>query len=246
MLRIAALWRHPIKGHGHEALSTSDFIAGKTMPWDRKWAVAHEAAKTDGRTWASCANFSRGGKAPQLMAVRAVTDTDTGIINLSHPDAETLSFAPDGDTADFLAWCKNLMPQDRAQSVKVVRADVGMTDTPYTSISLLNTASLADLSDKIGADMAQTRFRGNIWIDGAEPWDEFNWIGKEIRIGTAEFEVVEPITRCLATHANPQTGERDADVLNTLTQHWGHKDFGVYLRATKSGHASVQDKIEFL
>ena len=43
--QFAALWRHPIKGHGREALETVDLTEGRTMPWDRRWAVAHEAAK---------------------------------------------------------------------------------------------------------------------------------------------------------------------------------------------------------
>ena len=30
------------------------------------------------------------------------------------------------------------------------------------------------------------------------------------------FEVVKPKTRCLATHANPLSGERDIDVMNIL------------------------------
>ena len=45
--RVTALWRHPIKSHGREALTRARLTAGATMPWDRTWAVAHDAARTD-------------------------------------------------------------------------------------------------------------------------------------------------------------------------------------------------------
>jgi uncharacterized protein YcbX len=52
-----------------------------------------------------------------------------------------------------------------------------------------------------------------------------------MRIGNVEFDVVEPKTRCLATHANPQTGERDLQVMQTLVKAFGHREptFGVAL-----------------
>ena len=55
--RVSALWRHPIKGHGVEAVHATTFTPGGTMPWDRVWAIAHEAAKVPpGRgAWAPCA-----------------------------------------------------------------------------------------------------------------------------------------------------------------------------------------------
>ena len=41
MINVAALWRHPIKSHGREALQTVALTAGQTMPFDRTWAVMH-------------------------------------------------------------------------------------------------------------------------------------------------------------------------------------------------------------
>ena len=41
------------------------------------------------------------------------------------------------------------------------------------------------------------------------PFEEFNWVGSNIKIGEEELEVVEPIERCNATKTNPQNGIRD-------------------------------------
>jgi len=42
-------------------------------------------------------------------------------------------------------------------------------------------------------------------------------------MGAVKFEVVKPKTRCLATHANPETGERDLPILTTLIQKIGQE-----------------------
>ncbi len=227
-ISIAALWRHPIKSHGRETLERVSLTLGQTMPWDRRWAVAHEAAKTDGSAWAKCMNFSRGAKAPSLMAINASSDEIAGTVTLTHPDLNPLTFNPDEDAAAFLNWVRPIMPEDRAQSKSIVRVDGrGMTDTDFPSISLLNIASNDALSAEMNQPLSMNRWRGNIHMEGLAPWEEKEWIGKTLRIGTVEFLVREEITRCLATTANPETGIRDADTLKTLNSVYGHREFGV-------------------
>ena len=145
---LAHIWRHPIKSHGHEALTTIKVSAGKTLPWDRTWAVAHEAAKADGTDWAPCANFSRGAKAPALMAISATLNEETEQVTLTHPDRPDLTFSPDEEPEKLLEWVSPLMPQDRAASARILRvAGRGMTDTPFPSISLGSLSTLKSLSD---------------------------------------------------------------------------------------------------
>jgi uncharacterized protein YcbX len=68
-------------------------------------------------------------------------------------------------------------------------------------------------------------------------WEEQSWVGQKIRIGTVEFNVVKPKTRCLATHANPITGERDLPILTTLTGKIGQENptFAVAMSPTAAG-----------
>jgi uncharacterized protein len=187
--RVAHLWRHPIKGHGVEAVARTTLEAGATMPWDRVWAIAHEAAKVaPGQgPWAPCANFSRGAKSPALMAIRAETDEARGRVRLTHPDAEPIEVAPDdpADEARLVAWVTPLAAADRARPAYVVRADRGMTDSPFPSIAVLGLASLAALSGRMGRPLAMERFRGNVWLDGSSRGQEFGWIGREIAVGGA-------------------------------------------------------------
>jgi GTP-binding protein len=53
---------------------------------------------------------------------------------------------------------------------------------------------------------------------------------------------VEPIGRCRATEANPDTGRRDANTLAALEDGWGHTRFGVYAMVRKGGRVAVGDR----
>ena len=219
------------------------------MPWDRCWAVAHEASPADGSAWVPCVNFSRGSKAPKLMAINAKLDETAQTLTLSHPDRKGFTFQPDDiqQLSGFLAWVRPLMPPNRAQSARIIRLkDRGFTDTDFASISINSHASLRALSERVGLPLSPLRWRGNIWLDDLEPWAEHNWIGQQFRIGTVQFEGVEPIVRCLATTANPQTGERDADTLGALNDGWNHQNFGLYARVIESGKISIEDTLELL
>ena len=240
--RLALICRHPLKGHGREELASVRLSAGACLPWDRHWAVAHDAARlTDG--WNPCVNFARGAKAPALMAIDSTLDEATATLTLRHPDRGSLTFRPD-DPADlprFLSWVGPLNPANRAQPARIVSAGRGMTDSDFPSVSILTTASLRDLSACMGRDLSPHRWRGNLWLDGTEAWSEWDWIGRHIRIGTAVLKVQERITRCSATTVDPETGHSDADTLAALEGHFGHQDFGLYATVVQDGTIATGD-----
>ncbi|HQU68981.1 MAG TPA: MOSC domain-containing protein [Albidovulum sp.] len=247
--RLASIQRHPLKSHGRETLAGVTLSPGAALPWDRRWAVAHDAARIVDGAWAPCQNFSRGSKAPALMAINAALDEATVTLTLTHPDRPALSFRPDddADTARFLDWLRPLSPPDRAQPARIYSAaDFAMTDTDYQSVSILSLASNADLGARMGVDLSPLRWRGNLWLEGLAPWAERDWLGKTVRIGEALLAVEENIVRCLATTANPATGERDADTLGALNALHGAQEFGVYARVIEGGAIRQGDKAELV
>jgi uncharacterized protein YcbX len=244
-MQLTRICRHPIKAHGREDIASVLLSAGACLPNDRRWAVAHEAAKLS-PGWNPCNNFHRGAKAPALMAITAKLDGDA--VTLRHPDRPDLTFKPDlaDDLALFLNWIAPLSPADRAQPARIVSADCGMTDSDFPSISILCNASLDALAGKIGQPVSADRFRGNLWLDGSTPFAEFDWIGRDIQIGAAILTIKERITRCRATMVNPTTGLLDVDTLGTLSAAYGHKDFGVYAIVKQGGMIAVSDKAKLL
>ena len=242
-VRLAHICRHPIKGHGREALASVLLSAGACLPMDRHWAVAHDAARLN-EGWNPCVNFARGAKAPGLMAITARLDEDLGEMTLWHPERGELRFRPDhaADLVRFLAWVGPLNPAQRAQPARIVTAGRGMTDSEFPSVSILSRSSLAELSARMGHDLSVDRWRGNLWIDGAEPWAEFGWIGRHIQVGAAVLRIEERITRCTATSVDPQTGVVDCDILHGLQHAFGHMDFGVYAVVVTGGPVAVGDQ----
>ena len=246
---VASIQRHPLKSHGREALASVTLTPGTGLPWDRHWAVAHEAAKLTEGEWGPCANFSIGAKAPRLMAIDARLDEATAALTLRHPEAPEITFRPDDpdDAARFIDWVQPLCPPDRARPARVYSVPGrGLTDTDYPSVSLISLASNRALGEHMGLDLSPLRWRANIWIEGANPFEERGWIGRRMRVGTAVLEIVEPKVRCLATTANPATGRRDADTLTALRALHGDQDFGVYARVVAAGTVSAGDAAELL
>ena len=241
--RLAQIWRHPIKGHGREALERVTLSSGATLPFDRAWAVAHEAARLEAGRWAPCQNFARGAKAPALMAISAELDEGAGLLRLRHPDLPEIEIDPDdpADAARFLEWSAPLNPPDRARPVALVRAAQPFTDTDFPSVAILSLASQRALGQRMGVALDVGRWRGNLWLDGLAPWEEMEMIGREIAIGPARLRVREPITRCRATMANPATGRIDADTLAGLEAATGAQDFGVYAEVVAGGPVAVGD-----
>jgi uncharacterized protein len=193
-------------------------------------------------------NFSRGAKSPQLMAITARLDEATGVVQLQHPQAGSLTFRPDepGDLPAFLAWATPLVAEGRLPPVGIARHEGGMTDSSYPTVSILSLSSLADLSKRMGMDLSIHRWRANLWLSGADAWAELGWIGQKLQIGGAVLEVVERIGRCRATSANPITGEIDGDTLAALQRNFGHTDFGVFARVISGGTLALGDEWSLL
>jgi len=243
---LTDIWRFPIKSHGREQLQSCTLEVGKTLPWDRHWAVAHSESTADGASWAPCHNFSRVAKAPNLAAISCQFDAATNQMQVRHPEREDLVFDPDKDGARFIDWARDFIPQNRAQSARLVRSETnGFTDSDFPSVTLCNMASHRAVSQRVGRPLSIHRWRGNIWFDGAAPWEEFDWMDREVQVGEAVLRVLERTDRCLTTHANPDTGKRDADVLPALDS-WGHRDFSVRAEVLAAGAVRVGDTVRRL
>ena len=242
--RVAQIWRHPIKSLGAEQIREVALEAGRTMPWDRVWALAHEKTRFEFDTpeWAPCQSFLRGSIAPQFAAISARSLSDERLC-LTHPKLGevTLDPAEEVDQARLIDWVRPICPEGPGPLRLARVPGRGMTDTDFPSVSVKSLASLRALSERMGITLHPRRFRGNFWLDGLAPWEEFDWVGSEIRIGGARLKIVERVVRCNATKSNPETGIGDADTLSALETHYGHKDFGVYAQVVEGGTVAEGD-----
>ena len=113
------------------------------------------------------------------------------------------------------------------------------------SISLLNIQSIKDFEKKSNNTVEPSIFRGNIYIDGVEPWAEREWLGKVITINKINFKVEKNIPRCVAINLKPKTDDNSVDLLQLLKKTYNHFDMGIFLTALEDGEVSIGNSIKF-
>ena len=111
------------------------------------------------------------------------------------------------------------------------------------SISLVNIRSIEDFKNKTNEEIEIQRFRGNIYVDGIEAWEERNWIGKIIKINNISFKVEKNIPRCVAINLKPNSDDNSLNLLQSLKKTFNHFDMGIYLTALDSGKINTGDII---
>lgn len=243
-MRIASLWRYPIKAVGREEVAQTVLKAGACMAWDRTWAVAHERAQieVEAQGWARCANFIRAASSPALMSVTAALNEETEEVTLRAPERPEVTLHPERDSAALLEWLGPLIADGRPAPSFVYRAEErGLTDSSSAGVTIGNLASHRAVEQRVGRPLSLHRWRANIWLDGLAPWEEFDWRDREIVLGGARLAIIGRTERCRATEANPDTGRRDTDTLGALKS-WGHQDFTVKAVVTESGPVAPTDK----
>ena len=111
------------------------------------------------------------------------------------------------------------------------------------SVSLLNIQSINDFQKRIDRKIETSIFRGNICIDGIEPWKEREWIGKVIKINDVSFKVEKNIPRCVAINLKPQTDDNSFNLLQLLKKTYNHFEMGIYLTALDNGEINIGNSI---
>ena len=258
---IVRLYRFPVKGMTAEPAERVSVLAGGAVEGDRVLGfIRANVVDTPDRPsalggWWGKRHFTALMVAPGVARLAARFDPDTHRLAIAL-DGAALA---DGDVA---------VAGDRARLADAVTRYVAGLGEPrlepgdgYTlvgdgvtprfhdrgpgHVTLVGAASVAALAQALGAPVDERRFRMNVTLDGLAPWAELEWIGRRVRIGAVEFDVTGPVVRCLATHANPEGGERDMDVMQTLTRVFGHAQptMGVLAVPRAAGEIAVGDVV---
>lgn len=114
------------------------------------------------------------------------------------------------------------------------------------SVSLITTGSLRELSRRVGCDVAEAQLRATFTVQTDEPHREDGWIGRRIRLGTAELEVRGDIPRCHVIDLDPASGTRRSAALRTLAGYRRQANgvmFGVGAVVTRPGRVQVGDPV---
>ncbi len=229
MARVAALHRYPVKGFTPDSCSSLTVKPDGRIVGDRVLAF-RMATATPGDGWAPKANFVVMMNTPRLALLKLRYDDAACRLHISHNGAKLAGGGRDEDGRARLATAVSQYVLGLEESPVVGHPErlplrlVGDGETPQFHdsregrVTLHGRGSLASLGAALGnGALNEHRFRTNVSVDGLAPWEELGWEGRRVRIGDVRFSVVRQLVRCLATHANPVTGQRDLPVLTTLT-----------------------------
>ncbi|MGJ0390456.1 MOSC domain-containing protein [Microbacterium sp. CGR1] len=232
MPHVVSLYRHPIKGFTAESVDELAVQPDGRIAGDRvlafRFADATAPEDRDGLDyWPKAKGLSLQDFAT-LASLRTRYDDQERRVRIEHAGSVLVEAGLDDDGRTQLAAAVTEFVLASAEGRRIQRpgrlplvlVGDGVTsrfqDRPRGYVSVHSSGSVSALGEALGTDVDDRRFRSNIVIDDAAAWSELDWTG-EVTVGDVSFDAAGPIVRCLATHANPDTGVRDAKVLTTLT-----------------------------
>jgi uncharacterized protein YcbX len=253
---IAALYRYPVKGLSPEPLERVSLAPGRCLPQDRRFAVALPSTAFDPAQpqWLSKTHFIMLMRDEKLAELRTGFDPASGMFSVERAGEQLLQVRitePEGRQsvgAFFTKFLDGLVegPLRVVEAPDHAFADARPKPNASTDqyVSLINRASIAALTARVGAPVDPLRFRANVYFDGPAAWKELDWLGRDIRIGRTRLRVIAAITRCAATAVNPATAARDLDIVGALRSHFGHNLMGIYAEVAEGGEITAGDRLE--
>jgi uncharacterized protein YcbX len=261
---VAALWRHPVKGFTPESVPEALLTAGDFFPFDRLFAL--EVGKSgydpsDPKVIPKL-RFAVLARFAAVARMRTHYDEVNDQLEMTGTDGRALAF-PMHQAAGRHALARHVEAVlGEHEDYDPVAAPLNLLDLPdpdaghppfrFTDsgkgfVSFLNLNSVRDLSQRTGRDLDPLRLRANVWLEGLSAFEDHEWVGRHLRIeGGPEFEVLKPIVRCVATHVDPVTAERDFDVCTALWENYRHRECGIYARVLKDGPIRPGDTLTFI
>jgi uncharacterized protein YcbX len=250
-MRIASLYRYPVKGLSPERLARAELREGAYFPGDRLFAIENGPSGFDPAApmHQPKIKYLMLMRNEALARLRSRYDDASGELVIADQGSEALradTATPEGRER-ISRFFQGFMPGELRGKPELLQAPESyrFTDSRSGFVSIINLASVAALEERIGAPVDPLRFRGNVMVEGLEPWAELDLVGRELATASGlRLQVIKRIERCAATNVDPQTGIRDLQIPKTLLTSYGHVDCGIYCRVVASGTLSEGDLLE--
>lgn len=255
MAVLKRISRYPVKGLSAEDMPEVSVASGRGLPGDREFALALADTEFDESNprplpktkFAVLARYAR------LAALQSSFDTATS--NFSLRNGNTVLAAGSLETASgrhsIEQAIEAFMSGELNGTPRVVKGhghrftDVSVhSPMLMEAVSIINMPTVRALEAKLQKRVDPRRFRGNLLVDGIEPWGELDLVDREFCIGDVTVRGVRRTKRCPATEVNPETAVRDIRIPLELLDHYGHGDLGVYVTIVSDGVLRVGDNVE--
>lgn len=230
--------RYPIKSMAGEDLKTIR-IDAYGLYGDRSHAFI-DAAKEGWERYITARQL------PHLLGYKVRLGEDISLDEF--PQVEVLT--PDGR---LVTWDETLLDEIQShfeQKIAMIRCKPDSTDllaVDTGGILIVTDHSLHQLEHLVGNSIDIRRFRPNLVIslNSQHISNDSDLIGKRLRIGNTELQLIEECERCSIITIDPDTYERDSSILKKVNEEM-NLNFGVYASVIKVGEVNVGDKVYFV
>ncbi|MGZ5483918.1 MAG: MOSC domain-containing protein [Pyrinomonadaceae bacterium] len=211
--RISGIFRYPVKSMAGESLDVAK-LGWHGIEGDRRFAFRRLTEKGN-FPWLSAS------KLPELILYKPF-----GLDRSSTEVLPTHVRTPDGNEYELLSdELREEISKRYGSDVELMNLKAGIFDE--ASISVITSSTVQCIERKSGRGGGSCdirRFRPNVVIesDSAEPFEEDRWVGQTLMLGEGDNSAVIKVymkdERCRMVDLDPDTAERDVQVMRTVVR----------------------------
>lgn len=227
---IRELTRYPVKSMMGEMLPAAELTL-QGFAEDRRYAFV-QAASRSSFPWLTAREL------PELLRYR------TTVEKAGTPDVAVTVATAQGENwpvqSDDL---RKALEERSGRPLFLLRDYRGLYDV--APVSLISRQTVARVAEESGTAENWRRFRPNLLVElnGADAFDELEWVGKILRVGSAaRIAVTQVDQRCVMITLEPATGESSPEILKCVVQKHGQKA-GIYATVLTPGEVHAGDPI---
>jgi uncharacterized protein len=247
-MQVVSLYRYPVKGLSPQPLPLLRLKVGGTVPFDRAYAIENGPGRfdPDNPRHLPKVNFLMLMRDERLAALSTEFDEAAEILTIKRDGKQVAR----GQLSTKLGrqmleqFFAAYMKEELKGPPRIVSApEHSFSDVAAKCLHLVNLATVRDLERTVETELDPLRFRANLYFDGADPWQEKNWLGRVLQAGPVRLKVFKETARCDATNVNPATAQRDTAIPPTLQRTYGHTCLGIYAQVLNDGDIQPGDQL---
>jgi uncharacterized protein YcbX len=221
---LTDIQRFAVKGLSSDKLTSVELLARAGLPHDRRFACVflRSAHLLKENEWLHKENFlSVFASGSVVSEYESAFDDDTCELRVwrrGKREEETPLLCALLDTPAGREAASNFFSEAVGERVELVDGrdthQFGNTSKglkasgDLRTLHIVNANTVRALATAAGVPIDPRRFRPNLILDGLAAWEEFTWVGREIRIGgAATLTVLDRTVRCEGVHRSAEVGD---------------------------------------